>query len=62
MLPNSITSSGSESSDEEPMQTFQITIPADVDESETIEFQLPDGRTVRIFRFFGEDLLSSDRS
>ena len=31
---------------DEPMQTFQITIPVGVKGNESIEFQLPDGRTV----------------
>ena len=30
------------------MQTFQITIPDGVEGKETIEFQLPDGRTVSV--------------
>ena len=30
------------------MQTFEITIPDSVEGKETIEFQLPDGRTVSV--------------
>ena len=37
-----------EKKNEEHMQTFEITIPHSVEGKETIEFQLPDGRTVSV--------------